>query len=379
MTSTTSEDDPVAALNAARDRLDRAEEAMPADPDTVDVVVDAYERVAAVLDSWEERATDWDDFKGYIEFRNDLAETFETLPSDLPESDAFRTADEHVKTGGVSKSLSTRDFERAREALAPARAYADARSELAAARESHREARRTAERRLKEIDERIDDLERLDRLSEADLDAPIETLREPIATYNEWIEEAFTAFRRDASVRELLEFVKTAAGYPLVDYEPPPAELLEFVRSDPVGEQSLATLLEYANYSRSKLDHYVDDSGQLKRRVATNRTYLERISAEPLRVDWPPPPAAELRFRTEELVSVVGRIDDEGVAALRSVRALTRLEEYERLRSSAVVREELSDAERKRIESGAIADELAAANAERERLAAALEEQSNDG
>ena len=370
----TGSDDAVAELEAAADRLKRLREHPPVDREAVDPVADAHESVLEVLDRWEERATDWDDFRGYVEFRDDLSETLESIPEDVPESDAFLAADDHVKTGGVSKSLTERDFEAAREALAPAREYAEYREDLEAARERYRSAYRAARRRRRELEERVDDLERVRRLGAADLEAPTERLRDPIADYNEAISEEFEAFRREAPAREFLGFVETAASYPLVGVREPPVELLAYVESAPAGGNVVPDLLEYAEYSKSKLDHYVEDATLLKRRIATNRTYLERLSAEPLRVSWPPPEAAELRYRTGELLSVVDRFADEGTAAaLRTVRQRTRSGAYDRLRDAAAARSELTDEEREAIASGELAAELEAARTELERLDSALE------
>ncbi len=367
-------EEPLAALEAAHERLEGLRAAPPADPDAVDTVADAYEAVAEVLDRWEERATDWDDFEGYVEFRDDLSETMASIPEDVPESEAFLAADGHVKTSGVSKSLTSGDFEAAREALAPAREYADYREELEAVRSRYRRAYRAAERRRRELDDRIDDLERLRRLGAADLEAPVERLREPVERYDEAVTGAFDAFREDASAREFLGVVETAAGYPLVDIRAPPSELLAYVESAPAGDRPVPELLAYAEYSTSKLSHYVAEPARLKRRVATNRTYLEELSAAPLCVGWPPPPPDRLRFRSEELLSVVDRFAGaETVRAIRAVRDRTRDDDYGRLREAAVARAELTDAERRRLESGAVAEELETARERRRRLTEALE------
>ena len=104
----TGSDDAVAELEAAADRLKRLREHPPVDREAVDPVADAHESVLEVLDRWEERATDWDDFRGYVEFRDDLSETLESIPEDVPESDAFLAADDHVKTGGLEVALRQR-------------------------------------------------------------------------------------------------------------------------------------------------------------------------------------------------------------------------------------------------------------------------------
>ena len=58
---------------------------------------------------------------------------------------------------------------------------------------------------------------------------------------------------------------------------------------------------------------------------------------------------------------------------MRAVRARTREDDYDRLREAAVARAELTDAERRRLESGAVAEELEDVRERRRRLTEALE------
>ncbi|MFQ3284242.1 MAG: hypothetical protein ACI944_000954, partial [Natronomonas sp.] len=138
---------------------------------------------------------------------------------------------------------------------------------------------------------------------------------------------------------------------------------------------AVVDLLEYADYSTSKLSHYVDDAALLKRRVATNRTYLERLSADPLSIGWPPESAETLRFRIEELLGLVGTIaDDATVSTLREIRELTRTDSYERIREAARAEAELTDEQRRKLERGEVETERSAAREELERLEALLSE-----
>ena len=108
----TGSDDPVAELRAASERLERLEADPPVDPEEVDKVADAYEAVVRVLDRWEERATDWDDFEGYVEFRDDLSETMSDIPGDVPESDACPSAARNASLSGTSPGMSDMVSER---------------------------------------------------------------------------------------------------------------------------------------------------------------------------------------------------------------------------------------------------------------------------
>jgi len=172
----------------------------------------------------------------------------------------------------------------------------------------------------------------------------------------------------------VLAFVETTTLYPLVPFQSPPDDLLAYVETADAGTEPIPQLLSYADYSPSKLDHYVDDPDALKRAVATRRTYLQRLDAEPLTVGWPPPAAETLRFQCEERISVVDRFAPDVVETLRAVRALTRREDYDRLQTSAAAREQLTDAERERLRSGAVADERDDLRAERESIREALAE-----
>lgn len=373
MTSTTSED-PVDRLEKARKAVEDVRENAEPDVESLTTVAEAYREITTVFDRWEDRATDFDDFEGYVKFRDDLAETLSTIPDSVPHASTIEEAAETVKTDSVTSSLSKRDFETARDELEPLRADTERYEILQSARESYRTAYRDLRRRLDELDTKRDDLRRLRRLAEADLDAPVENLRDPIKVYNRAVEDSFASFRRESPARRILTFVDATEQYPLVSFDSPPEDLLEYVRTEAAGEHTLDELVEFSEYTRSKLDHYVDDADLLKRRIATNRTYVDRLSAEPLTIEWPPPPADELRFLVNELVSIVDRFaEDETVATLRTVRQLANLDEYEQLRTAAVARDQLTDAERARIEEGTLEADLESVGRSIDRLERVLE------
>ncbi|WP_324756042.1 DUF7118 family protein [Haloarcula sp. GH36] len=323
---------------------------------------DAYRDLTRLLEDYDGRATGSGDFQAYTQFEGAVATVVGNLDEDIPEYDTFEAVDDHLQQRRLSES----DFEQAREMLAPVSDLVDRLDELESAREAYVQARREARRHLGELDERIEELERLERLGDADLDAPVERIRDPIRAYDEAVREGFTAFRTDAPARAVLDLIERTEAFPLVEFRSPPAELLRYVREHEAGTEPLPTLLEYAGYSGSKLDHYVEDPSALRSAVATRRTYLRGIDAEPLTVGWPPPPATELPWLCREYRSVVARFaDDSVVARLREVRRLAEREDYQRLRESALARSELTDEERERIASGAVERDLAAARDER--------------
>ncbi|WP_318567699.1 DUF7118 family protein [Salinigranum marinum] len=358
-------------LEAARERLRQAEAAVDDyGEDEAKRVTEAYDAATDLLSEYVESATGTGDFAAYVEFEERFVSLVEGLPDDLPTREAFEEANELLDR----RRLSEKHFEQARNVLAPAREAAETLDERAAAREHLRETRRTVRRRLSTLDDEIQARERLVDLGSADLDAPTEELREPIEAYNDAVTDAFDRYRREASARDLLGLVSATDAYPLVDYEAPPASIRAYLDEAAVGTEPLPTVLDYAGYSRSKLTHYVDDSDRFRQTVGTNETYLSRLDATPLTVGWPPSVAGRLRRRAEELVAVVARFADESVVArARTVRDLTFRADYDHLRRAAVARDELTDAERDRLASGAVEAELSDRRAERERLRAALD------
>ncbi|AGB39633.1 DUF7118 family protein [Natronococcus occultus] len=365
---------PLEGLEDARDRYARAiSEIEERGPETVEETTTAYHEATDLLDRYVDRATGTgrENFKAYVELEGKFDSLVDGLSDGLEAREAFEGALEALDKRRLSES----DFERARERLAPAREYADLLEEREAAREAVAEARKAASRRLRAIDDELDERKRLLELAEADLDAPVERLREPIARYDELVRTAFREYRDEASAREVFALLDRSRWYPFVPFERPPEDLKRFVRERPAGEYTIPELLEYADYSRSKLAHYVEDADELKRTVATQQTSLEGIDAEPLTIGWPPGPAGVLERRSRELRPFVDRVaDEETVAALREVRLLARDEAYDRLQTAAQAVEQLTAEERERLRDGQVAAELEALRAERERLEDALED-----
>ncbi len=353
-----------ADLEAARERVDEFGEA------DLRGLADAYEEFSQLLVRYEEPATGDGNFETFIEFQGRVETFVERLPEDLLLREVFEECDEHLQQRRLSES----DFEHVREQMQPVADLVERLEERERARDEYQRARRAVRDRRRDLGERIEELRRLERLGAADLDAPTERLRAPVETYNERVTDAFAEFRNEAPAREVFAFLGATTAYPLVEFAAPPEDLRAYVATHPPGTEPIPRLLEYADYSRSKLDHYVADPVALEQSVASHETYLRRLDADPLTVAWPPPPAGRLEWRCRELTAAVNRFAPPVVAELREVAALPRETDYGRLRESAVAEAELTAEERARLERGAVSEELSAAVAERDRLEAALEE-----
>lgn len=334
-------------------------------------LADALRRADSLLDQYVEKASGTGDFQAFITFQSEFAELTEGLSEDLPGRDAFEEANEVVD----QRRLSPEDFERARSALDPAREFVGRLEARRTAADELDDARRTVKKRIDAVDEEITELEHVQSFADADLSAPTGEIRDQIESYDEAVTEAFESFRHDASSRRVLNVVQETRHFPLVAFERPPSELLSYVRDSAVGEEPIPTLLTYEGYSVSKLDHYVPDPATFRTRIAVHRTYLDRLSAEPLTVGWPPPAAGTLRQFGSELVTVTAKFAPESVVAqARKLAVIARRDDYERIRTAARADAELSDSERERLASGAISTELAELREDRARLRSALDE-----
>ena len=377
MTSTSSAatddgSDPAARLERADvERRTAAQKLEAAGEESLRSLRNARQRLHDLFSKYEERATGDGDFEAFIRFQEEIATFVEELPSDLPGRETFEEIDDVLQR----RRLREKDFDKCRRLLADLDDTLAPLDDHEAAVEAYGEARSAVERERRSVSEEIEELERLARLGAADLDAPVDRIRAPIERYDAAVTDAFADFKGTASARTVLEFVADTGPFPLVPFREPSADLLAYVRSNPAGEETVERLLTLAEHSPSKLDHYVDDAMELKRNVATQETYLRRLDADPLTVGWPPPEAATLRWQADERIRVVDRFaDSEVVGALRTVRELTRREDYEHLRDSARAREQLTDAERERIATEDVAQQLSDARDRRQRLNSALEE-----
>ncbi|MFC7239925.1 hypothetical protein ACFQS4_17325 [Saliphagus sp. GCM10025317] len=375
--------DPRADADAARERLERASERLEAAKtaideaggrETVGTGAEAYRTAARLLERYVDLATGTgrETFQHYINLEGEYSTLVEGLPADLPHREAFEASFEAVDKRRLHES----DFERAEAALEPAERFVDLLEEHAAAEEELTLARKAAIDQVDALEDEISDLQRLRSLADADLEAPVERLRDPIEAYNESIRDAFESFLYDQSARAVFDLLERSRLRPFVDFETPPPELREYVEENDAGTYSVPDLLEYAGYSRSKLDHYVDDPDELKRRIATRQTYLERIDATPLTLSWPPADATTLRYAIRDRRPLVERVGgQELVECLLAVRERTFDDDYDRLQTAASALDQLSAAERERLQRRDIDAELERVRDAREELEELLAEE----
>jgi tetratricopeptide (TPR) repeat protein len=371
MSTSDSRHELIAEIERCEGELDRRQRRVEEyGEDDLGELTEAYEQFSKVLGIYQDQVTGDDgDIQTIVKFQGEIDRVMTDIPDDVLHADIFEECDEYLQ----QKWFSDSDFEHVYDQLDPLADLAEWIGDRDEALEAYRKARRDIEARLRECERELDDLDRLADLSEADLDAPTERLEEPIQQYNDAVTETFREFKRSASAREVVRFLDKMERYPLVAFESPPRDVVEYIAETPTGTEPIVTILEYTDYSRSKLEHYVEEPSKLKHAIEGHRAYLDALDGGPLTISWPPPTAEQLEYRCRELTAAVNRIDPDVVEQLRTVQALPRETDYGRLRRSAVVRQDLSDEERERLQSGQIEADIAELRAEREQLQEALE------
>jgi len=384
-------EDAVGELTAAFERLQEVDAEIDAIGErNVEAAADGYRNASRLLDSYEDSAIGTGDFGSYLEFQSQFLSLVEGLPDTAIAAEGFQRASDRMDKRRLRES----DFAFAREAIEPASEAVELLERREQALDAYRSARHDAKNRNTELAAERDRLDRLQTLGDVDLSVSVEPLREPIEAYNDAVGDAFETFRKTQPARALFELLDAAADRPLVGVDRPPRELAEYIETAPAGNEPLPTLREYADYSPSKLEHYVDDPGALRTHVAVHQTYLDRLSSGPLFVAWPPAEAGVLRARLEELAPLVRRLDrtvsaddDAGLdgdneqtdrepieSHRRRLARFTRRETYDRLRDVAVARAELDDEEAELVASGEIETEIQSVEQGIDAIEAALEE-----
>lgn len=315
---------------------------------------DEYERAIQLLDSYQDSATGTGNFQAYVEFQDRFIGLVEELPKSIPEREAFEIAADRLDQRRLNKS----DFEAARKDLAPVATYRELLNQRQEAADALASAEREVSQARQAVTEAIEYYKLLCSYSDVDFSVSTTALSEPISEYNDSVHQDFTEFYETASISAVISFLERTESFPLISYQAPPQDLSQFIRQSPDAGDSIPTLLEYADFSGSKLDHYAADPALLQTTVGVHRTYLERLSAEPLSISIPPPAAGRLQFFTSEAISVLGRFArEETIAAIRTVRDITFEPVYNKYRLALAAEVNLSDAARqllknKRAEAG---------------------------
>lgn len=257
-----------------------------------------------------------------------------------------------------------------RRALEPLEEIAGLRDERNRVEKEIRRQKKARRKKRRELEERA---RRLRSLRDTRLDPGAEeyihSIQERLDRVNERIVGVLDALVSNAPTREVIRLlgdvgIRPELGLPRA---PDKSGLMGFLGSHPVGNEPIYRVLEYADYSDSRLSHYVDRPREFKDAMSANLAYLEKITdirrlAPKLQVE----PGGMLARRLSALTSLVSRAgslvekDTSGlVQELREMRREVLSGEYARHFSSYRRIQRLSQEERRLVEAGAVEDELA--------------------
>jgi chromosome segregation ATPase len=217
-------------LDAAQQRVEEYGEA------ELQELADAYGSWAEMLDRFQDQVTGDDgDIQTIVAFQSRIDEVMGEISADTLRYEIFEECDEYLQ----QKWFSDSDFEHVYDRLEPVGELVKLLEDRNEAREAYRETRKKLSFRYDELAAELDDLERLAALTDADLDAPTERIRDPIESYNDAVAEAFREFYREKSARTVVTFLEQMEWYPLVEFESPPPEITEYIRNYPPGTETV--------------------------------------------------------------------------------------------------------------------------------------------
>lgn len=287
---------------------------------------DLKDRFDAAVREYRGTATGRDDFGSYVEFRSIATAVEETVDEDeVYGEDSFMQAAERFDR----RTIREKHFDRAEEDLEDVE---DAVAELEEAERLRDELdgeRHRLRRRVEELEEEREELrERRERArSYADVDA--DELVELVERYDRLVKQEFEEFRGTASAADVVRVGARSGELPLVDDQP--VDLEDARRLEEVaGDRTAEEVLEMTGYSRSKLEHYVDDAVEFRRAVP--RSFLESFDGSAFEVGFDEP-ADVVRYEAPELRKVVQEFaDEEVVDLLRRIRRLAMEDGYDEMR-----------------------------------------------
>lgn len=283
-------------------------------------------RFDAAVREYRDSATGRDDFGSYVEFRSIATAVEEAVEEDeVYGEDSFLQAAERFDR----RTIREKHFDRAEEDLADVEAAVEDLGQAERLQDEVAGMRHRLRRRLDELEDEKDELlGELEQVKEYE-DVDAEELVGLVDEYDRRVKQEFQEFRERASAADVVRVGARAGELPLVDDQPVDVDDARTLE-DVAGDRTVEQVLEMADHSRSKLEHYVDDAVEFRRAVP--RSFLESFDGSAFEIGFDEP-ADVVRYEAPELRKVVqGFADEDVVDLLRRIRRLAMDDEYEEMR-----------------------------------------------
>lgn len=331
-----------------------------------------YESLEDAIEEYREEAAGHGNFEKYVEFEN-IVVAFENT---VEEEDVYLQDDFEKALGRLDqRTLQDKHFRRALNDLVDVEELCDDYERYTQLRDELRDELGSLERKVGELDGRIEELEEGIEKARGVEDVDVSELRDAVETYNERVRDDFKEFVRTAPAVEVARLGERISDASLL--EDVPAEEGDAERlAEYVDDESVDRVLELADSSDGKLSHYLDDTEGF--RSAVPRLWFESSNADSFVISYEP--EGTVKYKTRELVPLVAEFaDDTTIDALRRVKRMAERGEYSRMRSALVDRREVGDdAESMEKELEEVRTERQRAKERAERIRDALPDESGD-
>lgn len=294
---------------------------------------DIYHDLQRYIDRYREPATGHGDFESYIEFQSVLAEIEEQLDDDVYGERWFRKAIQRFE----SRTLREKHFRRAEKDLQEIRELVEAFERAMELEDELRSERGRLRKRRRELQNEIKRLESRIRDAREAPDADASRLESLLDKYNKSVEREYGSWLSSAPAIEVVRHAYRASRMPLVEADGVDGRSVEALQESGVGDESVERLLEFAGYSDSKLQHYVDDPRTFRDKLPT--AWFRVADAEPYKLSLDMEEGVVERL-VPELVSVVSEFASERtIEVLRQIGDLARNGRYSEMRQALEARQ----------------------------------------
>ncbi|MDY6765077.1 MAG: hypothetical protein SV377_05240 [Halobacteria archaeon] len=301
---------------------------------------DFYSELSETMDEYREDAVGTGDFETYVEFQGILDDMLERVKKNQDEihrpEDFERVIDDFEK-----RVIRESDFRHAESTLSDVRELSETIDRINEIEKELRYEKGKLERRKSELESRLKSIKRKIDTAKGVSDIDPSPLVSLIESYNSSVETDFEEFYNNAPAIKVARIGEKARDFPLADIKPLDKETVRILERTGMGRKTVSEVLEYADYSDSKLSHYIDKPEEFRRNVS--QTWFKLLSADDFKISVETPQNL-IKHKVPELVRVVGEFgSDETVRKLREIHSIAERGEYAPMRRAYLSEKETGD------------------------------------
>lgn len=301
---------------------------------------DFYSELSETMEEYREDAVGTGDFETYVEFQGILDDLLQRINNS--QNEVYRAEDfERVIDGFEKRVIRESDFRRAESRLADVRELAETIDRVREIEKELRYEKGRLERRKSELESRLKRVGRKIDTAKGVSDIDPSPLISIIESYNSSVETDFEEFYNSAPSIKVARLGEKARDLPLADIKPLDKETVEILRRTGMGQKTVSEVLEYADYSNSKLSHYIERPDEFRRNVS--QTWFKLLSADDFKISVETPQNL-IKHKVPELIRIVDEFgSEETVRRLREIHSVAEKGEYAPMRRAYLSEKETGD------------------------------------